>query len=144
MGAQEVRETIEEYVEVLLARGDYGRLVAEDVELSIAGTDQSARGASEAEEAIRFFHEIAFDAQPELVNTIVGDRGAAVEFMFVGTHVGEFSGVAPTARTVRVPYFVFYDVNGGRITALRIYMPLDQLVAQVQRGSGADAATTAR
>jgi hypothetical protein len=27
---------------------------------------------------------------------------------------------------------VFYDVDAGKITALRIYMPMDQLVAQIR------------
>ncbi len=60
-----------------------------------------------------------------------GDR-AAVEAEFVGTHVGEFAGLAPTGRLVRVPYAVAYDLAGETIAALRLYLPLDALVRQIR------------
>jgi hypothetical protein len=37
-----------------------------------------------------------------------------------------------TGRQVSVPYNVGYDVSGGKITALRIYFPIDVLVRQIQ------------
>ena len=95
------------------------------------GTDQQTRGAQAAEQAIRFLHETAFDAEPELTSLVVDDHGAAAEAFFVGTHIGDFSGVSPTGNRVRVPYSVFYDVDGDKIKALRIYMPMDQLLAQI-------------
>jgi hypothetical protein len=33
---------------------------------------------------------------------------------------------------LRVPYSVFYDVTDGGITALRAYMPLRQIIAELQ------------
>jgi thioredoxin-related protein len=39
--------------------------------------------------------------------------------------------VSATGNQVRVPYSVFYDVDGDKIKALRIYMPMDQLLAQI-------------
>ena len=30
-----------------------------------------------------------------------------------------------------MPYSVFYDVDGGKIKSLRIYMPMEQLIAQI-------------
>jgi steroid delta-isomerase-like uncharacterized protein len=131
ISADQVRQTMDAYVEALLARGDYGRFFAEDVAFAIVGTDQQLTGAQGAEQAIRFMHEVAFDARPEVVRVVVGERGAAAEVVFVGTHVGEFAGVAATGNAVRVPYSVFYDVDGGHITGLRIYMPMDQLIAQI-------------
>jgi steroid delta-isomerase-like uncharacterized protein len=131
MSAIEVRETVQEYLEVLLARGNYRRFFSDDVAFELVGTDQGARGAEAAEQAIRFMHEIAFDAAPEVANVLVDDHGAAAEATFVGTHIGEFAGIPATGNAIRVPYSVFYDVDGGRITALRIYMPMDQLVAQI-------------
>ena len=132
MSAQQVRATIQQYAEVLVARGDYGRFFADDVEFALMGTDQQTRGAQAAEQAIRFLHETAFDAKPELTNILVDDHGAAAEALFVGTHTGEFLGVNATGNPVRVPYSVFYDVDGSKITALRIYMPMEQLVAQIR------------
>ena len=40
-----------------------------------------------------------------------------------------------TGKEVRVPYSVFYDVDADKITALRIYMAMDQLLAQIGQSS---------
>src|SRR4051795_2664730 len=133
MSADQVHQTMDGYMEALLARGDYGRFFADDIAFSIVGTEQQLTGARETAQAIRFMHEGAFDAQPELVGVLVDERGAAAEAVFVGTHVGEFAGVPATGNAVRVPYSVFYDVDAGLITGLRIYMPMDQLIAQIGR-----------
>ena len=140
MSAEQVRETLQQYVEVLLARGEYGRFFDDDVEFALMGTGQQMRGAHAAEQAIRFLHEMAFDAAPEITNLVVDDHGAAAEAFFVGTHTGDFSGVSPTGNPVRVPYSVFYDVDAGKIKALRIYMPMDQLLAQIGGATEPDVA----
>jgi predicted ester cyclase len=135
MSAERVRTTLEEYMEALAARGDYGRYFADDMEFAIMGTDQQSRGARAAEDAIRYLHEIAFDAAPEVANLLADDRGGALEAVFVGSHIGEFAGVGATGNEVRVPYSVFYDVDADKITALRIYMGMDQLLAQIGQPS---------
>jgi predicted ester cyclase len=140
MSAEQVRETIQAYAEVLLARGDYRRFFAPDVAFEVMGTGQRTRGAESAEQAIRFLHEVAFDARPELANVLVAENGAAAEATFAGTHIGEFLGVAPTGNAVRVPYAVFYDVSDATITALRIYMPMEQLLAQIRTAAHAEVA----
>jgi predicted ester cyclase len=97
-------------------------------------------GAEAADQAIRYLHEVAFDAQPELASVIADDHGAALEAVFVGTHIGEFAGVAATGNAIRVPYSVFYEVDDDKITALRIYMPMGELLSQIT--AGADARVT--
>jgi hypothetical protein len=94
-------------------------------------TDQQTRGAEAAEQAIRFLHETAFDAKPEIINLVVDEHGAAAEAVFVGTHIGEFAGMKASGRPVRVPYSV-YELEGGKITALRIY----QTQFDRRRGAG--------
>jgi predicted ester cyclase len=140
MSTEQVRETMRAYAEALLARADFGRFFARDIEFEVMGTGQRARGAEGAEQAIRFLHEVAFDAQPEIANIMVDESGAALEATFVGRHIGEFAGVGATDNTVRVPYSVFYDISDGAITALRIYMPMDQLLAQIRTPGHAEAA----
>ena len=49
----------------------------------------------------------------------------------MGTHSGEFGGLAATGRAVRVPYSVVYDLRGDRISALRIYFPMSLLMEQM-------------
>jgi predicted ester cyclase len=131
---------MQSYAEVLLARGDYRRFFADDIRLEVVGTDQRVQGPEAAEQAIRFLHEVAFDARPEITNVLVDDHGAAAEATFVGTHVGEFAGIGATGSAVRVPYSVFYELDAGMITALRIYMPMDQLRAQIGTPAEAEAA----
>src|SRR4051794_36216144 len=128
MSAEQIRHTMQSYAEALLVRGDYRRFFADDIRLEVVGTDQRVQGPEAAEQAIRFLHEVAFDAQPEITNVLVDDHGTAAEATFVGTHVGEFAGIAATGRAVRVPCTVFYELDAGMITALRIYMPMDQLI----------------
>jgi len=135
MSAQRVRTTLEEYMEALTARGDFGRYFADDMDFAIMGTDQQSRGARAAEDAIRYLHEIAFDGRPEVASLLADDRGAALEAVFVGTHIGEFAGIGATGNEVRVPYSVFYDVDADKITGLRIYMAMDQLLAQIGQSS---------
>src|SRR3974390_36109 len=132
MSTEQVRETMQAYAEALLARSDYGRFFTRDIDFEVMGTGQRVRGAEAAEQAIRFLHEVAFDAQPEIAGIMMDERGAAPEATFGGGHVGEFAGIGATDNVVRVPYSVFYDVSDGAITALRIYMPMDQLLAQIR------------
>ena len=131
MSSEEVRATLGAYVDALVARGDFSRFYTDDVEASLVGTPQRATGADGVEQMIRFMHEVAFDARPELKNMLVDDGKVAIEADFVGVHIGEFAGIAATQNTVRLPYSVVYDLDGDRTKALRIYMPLQDLLAQL-------------
>ena len=71
---------------------------------------------------------------------MVDEHGAAAEAVFVGTHIGDFSGVSATGNRVRVPCSVFYDVDGDKIKSLRIYGPMDQLIAQIGGAAEPEAA----
>ncbi len=125
------RATITGYLETLVDRGPHARYFAEDVSLQLMGTDQEAHGPEAVEATIRYLHEQAFDAHPELKRVLVDGERAAIEADFVGRHVGDFAGKHATGKDVRVPYSVLYDVEGDRIKALRIYMPMDALLHQL-------------
>jgi predicted ester cyclase len=125
---------MERYLDALAARGNYGQFFADDVTLSIEGADQHAVGRDAVEQTIRWIYEQAFDAYPEVKSLVVGRGKATVEADFVGTHTGEFAGVPPTGRRVRVPFSVTYEVRGGAISAVRVYMPMDDLYRQLGRG----------
>jgi predicted ester cyclase len=112
---------MESYIQALGARGSFSEYFSDDVTIEIVGTGQSAHGRSAVEGMIRAFHEQMFDGQPELKTLVVEDTHAALEADFVARHTGEFAGIAPTGREINVPYSVLYDLDGGRITALRIY-----------------------
>jgi predicted ester cyclase len=125
------RQMVQDYVDALVKRGDFTQYFTEDVVAAFEGTDQRADGRQAAGDLIRYVHERAFDAKPELKNLIVDAGKAAIEADFVGTHTGEFAGIQPTGRVVRVPYSVIYDLRGGQISALRIYFPMSLLIEQL-------------
>ena len=76
-------------------------------------------------------HENAFDARAEVKNLLVDEGKAAIEADFAGAHTGEFAGIQPTGRAVRVPYSVLYDLRGAKISGLRIYFPMSLLIEQL-------------
>jgi predicted ester cyclase len=122
---------MQEYLDALVRRGDYPRYFSEDVVATFEGTDYRGEGREAAGQLIRFVHEGAFDAKPELKSLLVDEGLAAIEADFVGTHTGEFAGIQPTGRTVRVPYSVVYDIHDDHISALRIYFPVSLLIEQL-------------
>jgi predicted ester cyclase len=124
-------QVMQDYLDALVKRADFARYFASDVVVTIEGTDQRADGPEGAEQMIRYIHEQAFDARPELKNLLVDEDKAAIEADFVGTHTGEFAGVQPTGRAVQAPYSVFYDLRANQITKLRIYFPMSLLVEQI-------------
>jgi predicted ester cyclase len=129
MGAE--RKVMQEYIDALVKRADYPVYFTDDVVATFEGTDQRAVGREAAGQLIRYVHEGAFHARPELKNLLVDDGKAAIEADFVGTHTGEFAGIQPTGRPVRVPYSVVYDIRGDQISALRIYFPMSLLLEQL-------------
>jgi hypothetical protein len=64
MATAEVRAVLEDYLDVLVARGDFSRFFTDDIEASIVGTPQAATGRAAVEQMIRYMHEVAFDAAP--------------------------------------------------------------------------------
>jgi predicted ester cyclase len=125
------RATMDAYLEALAARGAFAEYFADDVTIEVVGTGQTAEGPAAAEGMIRYLHEQAFDAGAEVKSLIVAGGRAALEADLVGRHTGEFAGIAPTGRDVRVPYSVHYEIESGRIKALRIYGLAAELVRQI-------------
>jgi ketosteroid isomerase-like protein len=125
------RQVMQDYLDTLVKRGDYPALFTEDVVVTFEGTDQRAEGREAAGQLIRYVHEVAFDARPELKSLLVDGGKAAIEADFAGVHTAEFAGIQPTGREVRVPYSVIYDIRGDRISALRIYFPMSFLIEQL-------------
>ncbi|MDB5059941.1 MAG: hypothetical protein JWO59_3413 [Chloroflexi bacterium] len=131
MSMQQTHDTMEAYLRTLVHRGPFATFFADDVTCTLIGTGQDVHGRAAVEGFIRYFHEQAFDARVEVKQTVVGDGRAALEATFVGTHIGEFQGVPATGKQVIVPYAVLYDLDTSKITALRIYVPLDVLMRQL-------------
>ena len=125
------RQVMQGYLGALVNRADFPAYFTDDIVATFEGTDQRADGRDAAGQLIRYVHEGAFDARPEVKNLLTDEGKAAIEADFVGTHTGEFAGIPATGRMVRVPYSVVYDLRGAKISALRIYFPMSLLIEQL-------------
>lgn len=126
-------QVVQDYIDALIKRADFTSYFTDDVVVTFEGTDQRADGREAAGQLIRYVHQNAFDARAEVKNLFAADGKAAFEADFVGTHTGEFAGLGPTGREVRVPYSVIYDVRGDQISAVRIYFPMSLLAEQLTK-----------
>ena len=131
MSVEKTRETMTAYVNELLSFGSYADYLADDVVITIMGTDQQAKGREAARQMTEFFYQKAFKTNVQLRNTVCADNRAISEAEFIGTHIGEFAGIAASGKQVNVPYAVACDLESDRIKAMRIYFPMDVLIRQI-------------
>ncbi len=106
-------------------------VLADDVVFTVMATGQSFEGPEAVGGMLTYFYHGVFEAVAEQTNLVIGAGRAIGEWDFVGTHVGEFAGVAGTGRHVRVPLAVAYDLEAGRITRGRVYLEIPAFLAQV-------------
>ena len=133
MSVEETERTIRDYLNALQTGGDFAAFFADDVLWTTMETGQEIHGREEVVGFIVALHSRLFDAAPEFGHVTVADGVAALEAVFVGTHIAEFAGVPATGAAVRLPYSVSYDVSGGKITALRAYFPITALIDQLSK-----------
>jgi len=131
MSVERTRDALMTYLDLLIRRGAYPKCFADDVTIALMGSGQEIKGRDAVEQFIRGFHEQAFDATPHVKKMAFGDDYAAIEVFFVGTHIGEFGGVPASGNQVNVPYVGTYDFRGDKITAIRLYFPMDALMQQI-------------
>ena len=105
--------------------------LAEDAVFTDLASGHRYEGREAIGEMLHHIYHVAFDARAEDARLIVGEGTAALEAMFVGTHVGEFAGVPPTGREVRVPLAVLYEVGEDGITEGRIYLQTATMMEQL-------------
>ena len=139
MPENDTRTVMEGYLAALFDGADFERFFAPDVVWTTMETGDQVRGQQAVKDLIVGLHKQVFDAHPELVGLVCGDGTALLEAVFDGTHTGEFAGVPATGAHVRVPYAMGYDVAGGLITALRAYLPMTGLRAQLSEAAAASA-----
>ncbi len=138
MSLEATTRTMSSYLDTLLKRGDFSQFFIDDVLWATVENGQKIQGREAVRNAIVALHTEFFDAQPELRSIAIADGTAALEADFVGVHTAEFSGIPATGAHVRVPYSVFYDVGDEGITALRAYMPLRQMIADLEKATPAE------
>lgn len=110
-------------------------MMANDVVFKIMATGDEHSTPQGVLNMLNFFYHIAFDATAENLNLVVDDGRAALESIFTGTHIGEFAGIPPTGKKVRVPLLVFYDLENDQIKQARVYMDMAAMMAQLGIGT---------
>jgi hypothetical protein len=134
--AVRTRATVTAHLDGLCGAGDCAMGLGDDVALTIMETGEVTRGRASVAALLAYLHRAAFAAPPTVSTLIVGADRAMVEAEFAGQHVGEFAGILPTGRMVRLPYVVAYDLDAdadtAMIRAMRIYFPMDMLVRQLR------------
>lgn len=128
MSVERTREVIQRYAES--EHGDVS-MMAPDVVFRVMATGQEHRTPEGVVGMLNYFYHVAFEAHAETKNVVVGEGIAVLEADFVGRHIGEFAGVPPTGKDVRVPLAVIYDVRDGQIVEGRIYFETPAFLAQV-------------
>jgi steroid delta-isomerase-like uncharacterized protein len=132
MSVEATADTMRSYLDALLARGDFADYFTDDVTWTTIGTDQTMQGREAVRDFLAWMHTQAFDARPRVKTLVVGDGQAVLEADLVGTHTGEFLGMAATGKSVQVPYCVVYDLRDDKIAAVRSYMPMELLAQQLR------------
>ena len=132
MTVEATAETMRSYLDAFLARGDFADYFTDEVTWTTVGGGQDLQGREPVREFLVWMHTQAFDAHPKVKTLVVGDGQAALEADFIGTHTGEFLGMAATGKSVRVPYCVVYDLRGDKIAALRAYIPMELFAQQLK------------
>ena len=132
MSLEATTRTVNAYLDTLVQRGDFGQYFTENVVWTTVETGEEIHGREPVRDFIVAMHTQFFDAKIELKHVAIGDGIAGMEADFVGVHTGEFAGIPPTGANLRVPYSVFYDVDEGGISALRAYLPVSQMIAELE------------
>ena len=114
-------------------------MMADDVVFTHMATGDEHRGPEAVRRMLDYMYRQAFDARAEMRSRICTADQAVVEGEFVGRHIGEFAGIPPTGRSVRVPLCVVYDLESDRIKRARVYIEMPVLLRQLQ-GAGEVAA----
>jgi steroid delta-isomerase-like uncharacterized protein len=97
----------------------------------LVGTGQTFDGADEVMGYYRASRGAFPDQRNEIHALHHADDAIIVEFDLLGTHLGEFLGVAPTGRDFRVRMAAVFEFDEDRITCERIYFDAGTLLRQL-------------
>lgn len=122
--------TTQQNMEAYFATHD-PKYVAEDGIFINLATGEKTHGREAVGQLLHHIYHVAFDAHAELSNHFISADKAMIEGYFVGKHIGEFAGLPPTQKNVRVPLCVTYTLADGLIKEARIYMMVNVMLEQL-------------
>jgi hypothetical protein len=107
MTVEQTQEALMAYAQALLAQGDFGQYMSDNVAYTLMNSGREVRGREAAVRAIITDHTPAREIR--LRNVVVAAGQAMAEAEFVRQ-----DGSA-------LPYTIAYDLADGQVTALRVY-----------------------
>ena len=128
MSGEKTREVINKWID---SEHTDTSILADDVVFTSMNTAEEDRGPEGVLGSLNYIYHVAFDARFELRNLIVDGGIGAAEADFVGEHIGEFAGIPPTHKNVRVPLCVVYKVEDEKIKRARIYFEMPAMLEQL-------------
>jgi predicted ester cyclase len=128
MSIESTKKVMQKYLEA--EHGDVS-MMAPKVVFTTMSTGEEAKTPEGVLGMLNYFYHVAFDAQAETRNMIVGDGHAVLEGIFTGKHIGEFAGIPATHKEVRVPLCVVYDLENDLIQAGRVYLEMPVMMQQL-------------
>ena len=133
MSSADIRKITEAYLEAMRSRADFAHFLTDDATIEFPGSPSvpMITGRDSIEKFIRNFHEEAFNANISVRRVVAEDGGSTAELVFDGVHTGEFAGIPATQTHASLPYCAAYDFSGDAISAIRVYLSLPDLVAQL-------------
>ncbi len=128
MSVESTRKAVERYIQ-----SDHTDLsmMAANVVFTNMATGAEHKGVDGVKQMLHYVYHVAFDARAETRSLVVADGKAVFEADFVGKHIGEFAGVKPTGKQVRVPLCVTYDLENDQIKRGRVYWEVPAFLKQV-------------
>jgi steroid delta-isomerase-like uncharacterized protein len=97
----------------------------------LVGTGQVFDGADEVMGYYRASRSAFPDQRNEIHSLRHADDAVVVEFDLLGTHLGEFLGVAPSGREFRARMAAIFEFDGDDITCERIYFDSGSILRQL-------------
>lgn len=128
MSVESTRATMTRYFNA--EHGDTSTL-AQDVVFVRMASGEETRGPQAVMAMIHHQYHVAFEADMDVRVSLFGDQQAMIEGDFVGRHIGEFTGVPPTGKEVRVPLCVVYFLQDDRIQRAHVYFETAALLRQL-------------
>ncbi len=119
------RVDVEKVAEAYMSGGPFP--LAEDAVFTFEDSGEVFEGRDAISQMLSAWYSEMFEADSERLAVFVGDDAFVVEFRFEGTHIGEFYGIGATGRSISFPFVGVFQVEGSKIVAGRLYLPVERI-----------------
>lgn len=105
---------------------------AEDATFHVMAEEEPVVGREAIAETLDHFYNDAFSAAVGVSrNLLVSGNVVVLEAIFHGINTSDFMGMPATGRQVSVPMMMIYEIEGGLIQRLRLYMDFATMLRQL-------------